>query len=292
MFVQLVVGEMAQLNIINGGVIKVTIMIQLFEYFKEKMGYTDLDNRIEVNTKVTEILLSDWRNEIKLIRKHISELTNYQDEMNDKIDYLSGSLNEVKERVKIKMADSDFEKLMDSKYTTTHLYYKKRYIFNKETKVTLPVTDFIKDWNCLPRFNSLKDVFEKKITYTSDKITSGVSDFWEYPWEIVANGYKSDCESSSFLRIALASKIRIPIYACLGMYKGTGHCYCVYLENGQLYYLESTSNKFEPIKINNNDISKTISGYTTYYVFSGKKVWKINQKKEIKFGSKIDGLVF
>jgi len=147
MFVQLVVGEMAQLNIINGGVIKVTIMIQLFEYFKEKMGYTDLDNRIEVNTKVTEILLSDWRNEIKLIRKHISELTNYQDEMNDKIDYLSGSLNEVKERVKIKMADSDFEKLMDSKYTTTHLYYKKRYIFNKETKVTLPVTDFIKDWN-------------------------------------------------------------------------------------------------------------------------------------------------
>jgi len=265
-------------------------IMDIFQYFKEKIGYTDLDNKIMINTKVTETLLTDWNNEIKSIRKYISNLTNYQDELNDKIDNLSGNLNEVKERVKIRLLDSDFEKLMDSKYTTTHLYYKKRYIFNKETKITLPVTDFIKDWNCLPKYNSLKDVFEKKITYTSDKITSGTGDFWEFPPEIIANGYKSDCESSSFLRIALASKIKIPIYACLGMYKGTGHCYCIYLKDGQLYYLESTSNKFAPIKITNNDISKTISGYTTYFVFSGKKVWKIPQDKTIHFGSKIDGI--
>ena len=133
-------------------------MNNLFDYFKQKIGVTNLEGELlKTNSKVENVLKANVEN-LTDINAEIRCINDLQDIIATDLNKQSGKLKEINDRLKIRLIDSDFEKLMDSKYITAHLYYTKRYIFNKETKVTLPVTDFIKDWDCLPTFNSLNGV--------------------------------------------------------------------------------------------------------------------------------------
>jgi hypothetical protein len=256
------------------------------------MGIPDLEKQVTKNGKTIANLLAEWNKEVLGIRHAIASCSNEMGDINDAVDSIKKENKKVCKLVKQKIGSSEFEKLMDSKYQTTKLYYRKRWAYKPENLVTLPVTDFMKDWDCVPTFTSLKAIYEKRITYVRDTISEhGSTDHWDMPFEVMAVGYRADCEGSSFLRAAMAKKVKAQVYTALGLYKGGGHAYNILYQDGKIFILEATSNKFNPIEIPGCDLNKKVGDYDTYYVFSGRKVWKMKKTKNILFGKSVDGLV-
>jgi hypothetical protein len=185
---------------------------------------------------------------------------------------------------------SEFEKFLDSKFPITRLVYTKRWVFNQNKTYEMDVRDFITDINSLPKFNIIDDVFKYRVNYVYDNFqNSGILDFWQLPIETL-KFQAGDCDDSGALRCALARRMgNYEVNYALGFYGNEGHFFNLMWDAGQIYIVENTSNKYEPIKIPDNDLTKTVSNYKICYVVNENKCWVVDGS--VVFGEEFPGMV-
>jgi hypothetical protein len=224
-----------------------------------------------------------WKEQYDSCGKQLGSALNEMLNLKNKVEELKLQLVEGTSKV------SEFEKFLDSKFPTTRLVYTKRWAFNQNNTYQMDVRDFITDINSLPKLNFIDDVFKYHINYVSDNFqTVGMLDFWQIPIETLKFG-KGDCDDSGALRCTLARRMgNYEVNYALGFYGNEGHFFNLMWEAGQVYIVENTSNKYEPIKVPDNDLTKTVSNYKICYVVNENKVWVVDGS--IQFGKDIEGI--
>lgn len=182
---------------------------------------------------------------------------------------------------------SEFEKWLDNNYPLTRIKYKKRWIFNLEHVYEMDIRDYCNDYRSLPVLGSLKEVFEYPISYVSDSFDAQkLIDFWQLPVETMALKC-GDCDDSGALRLALARRMgNKDVFCALGFYGKMGHFFNLEWKKGEAYIVENTTNRYNPIRIPDNDLKTCPAPYSINYVFNENKVWVVDNS--VVFGHKVD----
>jgi len=180
---------------------------------------------------------------------------------------------------------SEFEEYLDKNFKTINLMYTKRWVLNKMMfPEALDIRDFIRPGFSLPDFKTLNAVFTVDIRYVSDSYAyNNIMDVWQLPHETWTLG-AGDCEDSATLRASLALRAGIPdVFCALGFWGNEGHCFNLVWKDGDIYIVENTSNKYNPVKI--TDLKNTGNNYRICYVFNKNKAWVIDGS--VIFGAKV-----
>ena len=196
------------------------------------------------------------------------------EELKITIDNLNLDLLDKQREIKLLKAGQvdEFSKYL-STYPTLELWYTKRWLFASNRTYPMNVKDLLKQFRIQTQPNTLEDCFTSRITYIFDNFqNSGILDFWQFPFETeyLRGG---DCEDSSILRSLWARNLGFNVKLALGFWGEVGHAFPLLYENGKIYVVEATSNKFEKIEIKNlQDESK---GYKIHIVADERNCWQI-----------------
>ena len=181
---------------------------------------------------------------------------------------------------------SNFEKYLNNKnYPTTRLIYTKRWVLDKKNFPEMrDIRDFIKYYYSLPKFERLDQCFTNPIRYVSDNYAyNGILDVWQTAIETYTLG-AGDCDDSGIYRACLSRKLgNLEVFCALGFWNNTGHLFNLLYDNGEIYIVENTSNKYEPVKI--KTLEDTGSLYKICYIFNENNVWIVDGS--VVFGGKV-----
>lgn len=155
----------------------------------------------------------------------------------------------------LKMEDSGTDKYLKSKYKEIPMiaYTGKRkydgkditlYLNEMITPNTYEVQDFFEGITSPDLITKVKLAGNRVARYnawTSDKVTTGYSDYYTYPNELII-GSEGDCEDHSFLLSSFDKEIGVAYgYLTQGKRK-FGHAFNVFEYNNTLYVVDTTGN--------------------------------------------------
>lgn len=240
--------------------------MDIFKIIRELMGCKE---------EALKDIINEYKTHIKFSILEKDELKEDKKELLEEI-----------EKLNVKLKPSPFEAWLDSRFKKTQLLYKKRWVMKESNVVTSDVRDFIHKDRSLPKFDSLKDIWEYRIKYVWDNFpVNGVMDFWQTSEE--TNLLKAgDCEDSSIFRINAAINLgNKDIFLALGFWKKTiGHAFPVWFNRrlNQIFVLEATDNRYNISKLDDNLRNEF---YEVYYIANENNAWVINDS--IRFGAEV-----
>ena len=200
-------------------------------------------------------------------------------------------LNELYDiRKDLKKVTDDYNKLPKENTTSLERYCNKTYMEipnkayeSKRTWQTKPISVYINQFiepdqfevqrlrRKIPKGVTLReDAYNignkvaKSFVWTSDSNLDTSGDYYLYPEEIIVDK-KGDCEDHSFTVSSLNPEIGV----AYGFYKGGGHAFNVFMENGKLYILETTGNTGK-IKLYKNQ-----TDYVIHYIVTKDKTYRV-----------------
>lgn len=247
-------------------------------------------NRIEkVLKKITKPLHKKVYQDYKELsgKKLLSEAN--RSDLSDRLETLGVNPQE-KKIVQYRGSIELSEAFLDKRYDTTPKFAYKDKMSHKGRKFSMYPQELITpDAYEIDQFrrslygaNSWREWYEKignavakKLTWTSDDDVYGRIDHYEYPAEALA--IKTvDCEGHAFL----VSSIEPGLAVAYGFYdngkKRIGHAFNVFVEDDELYVLETTGNKAQIYKYSDQD------KYKIHYIFTARKTYVLDDS--VKFG--------
>jgi predicted transglutaminase-like cysteine proteinase len=234
---------------------------------------------MNIRESLARILYPDVFNELNKSMESIHDLNVGISQLNNAVESLKDCPSE-RDKLKTQLENlkniSPFETYLDAKFPTGTFVYTKRWI--KGAPVPMDIRDFIQeDWT-LPTLKTLGEIFMTRINYVTDSFAyNGILDWWQVPQETFALA-GGDCEDSATLRASLALRAGIKnVFCALGMWNGVGHCFNIYMnEEGNIYILENTINKYAPLPLLKDKLKDTGTGYKINYIFNKNKVWIVD----------------
>jgi len=184
---------------------------------------------------------------------------------------------------RLKQTATPFEQFLNQ-YPKVRLIYTKRWIFNKSNTYRMDIRDFLRYSETLPKLKTLQEVYTLPLRYVYDNYKEqGILDYWQTPeetWKLRA----SDCEDASCLRYVLSKQAGFDVAIALGFIRDTGHAFTLRRrDDGKIFILEATNNKFKPIAIPDN--FPETNNYKIYYIITGKQAYQI--RYGVKFGEEV-----